>query len=259
MLNQKVQNLLLVAVIAIPITTVTYLLTSGSNGVAAQVQGLPGLHSAVTELPSDERQEADPHLSYQGIYTNPNTLNLPGDVELEEAHLEGVDDFSSSEIDPQSTNSGSEFVPASAFRSDGSPGAAVGYRFSVLGVPFPGGFVYSISTDYVCMVAPVYLPDGASVTEFSIYFMDDHPTLDFDTDNIVKLWRKDHAFPNNAANELASITTNGLDSTTIIRRSDTSIANANVSNDFGYYITFCFDQNSNDQHLVYGFGVDYNP
>jgi hypothetical protein len=62
MLNQKVQNLLLVAVIAIPITTVTYLLISGSNGVAAQVQGLPGLHSPVTELLSDEQQETDTNL-----------------------------------------------------------------------------------------------------------------------------------------------------------------------------------------------------
>ena len=256
MLNRKILNLLLVAVVAIPITAIAYLLTIDSNRVAAQVQEVARAYPPATGL-VDEQQKVGANLSYQGIYTNPNTLNLPGDTDLEEGHVE-VANLSDAEIAPQSTNSGSEFVPASAFRSDGFPGAAVGYRFSVIGVPFPGGYVRSISADVVCMAAPVYLPNGTTVTEFSIYFMDDHPTLEMD--NFIRLWRKSHASPGSAANTMASfVSPSGIDETTIFQGFDDTISNATVSNNFGYYITFCLYGNTDVQHLVYGFRVDYNP
>jgi hypothetical protein len=260
MFNQRIQNLLVVAIVAILVTMIAYLLTTNSHQVAAQVQEKPLGYLSATELTIDKQQRFNTELSYQGVYSNPNTVNPQGEADSGGGQLEAVDDLESalsdSEIDPQSTNSGAEFVPASALRSDGFPGAAVGYRFSVLDVPFPGGFVNNISADFVCMAAPVYLPDGATVTRFSMYFMDDHPTLD--VDNVITLWRKSHTSPGNSANAMASLAPAGVDSTSILRASTTGISNATVNNNFGYYVTICLYPNTEAQHLVYGFSVDYN-
>jgi hypothetical protein len=147
-------------------------------------------------------------------------------------------------------------VPPSAFRSDGAPGSAVGYRFSVFGGAFPGGYIRNNSADPLCMAAPVYLPEGSTVTQFSIYFMDDHPTLQID--DAISLWRKNLASPGNNAETMASYTPDSpIDSTAIVRGVDNTINNAIVNSDYGYYVTFCLYGNTGLQHLIYGFKVDY--
>jgi hypothetical protein len=255
MLNQKVKNLLLVAIVVVLITTLAFILTIRSSHATAQVQNLLNHDAAETGLVINQPLERA--LSYQGVYTNPNTLNPPGEAESEKGYPEVVTDLESA-LSPQSTNSGSEHVPASAFRSDGFPGAAVGYRFSVVGGTFPGGYVRNNSTDDVCMAAPVYLPNGKTVTRFSIFFMDDDPV--FDMDYVIHLWRKNQANPGSTAQQMASIVPSSpIDDTTIFRVSDTTINNPVISNSYGYYITFCLHANTDLQHLVYGFKVDYTP
>jgi hypothetical protein len=260
---------LLFAIVILAVVIPSSFLVIGPDGVTAQAQnnlslfsksnqGGPGPWTPAMELVIDEQQEIGTGLTYQGVYTNPNALDSPGGFEPQEGQLEVVDDLEG-EISVTSTFSGYEHIPASAFRSDGAPGAAVGYRFSVLGGTFPGGYVRSISVgDYVCMAAPVYLPHGATVTEVSIFFMDDHPTLDMD--NAIRLWRKSHTSPGNAADMMVDLNFPPLDETTIWRGYTTSIASGTevVSNDYGYYVAFCFHANTGLQHLVYGFRVDYD-
>lgn len=250
MLSQKIKILLLIAVGVIAITALAVILIGGSGKVIAQTDG------SVIET----RQEANGSLRQQNVYTNPNVLNLPTDTQAEVGQVEKVEDLesalSSADIDPQSTLSGSEHVPPSAFRSDGFAGAAVGYRFSVLGGTFPGGYIRNNSANSLCMAAPVYLPHGKTVTEFSIFFMDDHPTLNLDS--IITLWRKDLNVPGNAAEIMADFNSPAIDSTSIIRGFDNTISNAVVNNQYSYYITFCFYANTGLQHLIYGFKVDYN-
>lgn len=263
MRTQKVQNPLFVTIIVFAVVILFSFLVIGFNRMTARAQGNLALFSNANQEPSEPRsmarepvtdgqQEFKASLTYQDVYTNPNVLD-PAGVESQEGQLEVVGDLTI-----ESTLSGSEHIPASAFRSDGYPGAAVGYRFSVLGGTFPGGYVRNISADFVCMAAPVYLPDGATVTEFSIFFMDDHPTYDMYE---VRLWRKNHASPGNAADKMVDLDFPGVDDRTIRRGSTTDIASgtAVVSNDYGYYITFCFFPNTGLQNLVYGFRVDYNP
>lgn len=261
MFNQRIQNLLVVAIVAILVTTIAYLLTTNSHQVAAQVQETPLGYLSAAELTIDKQQRFNTELSYQGVYSNPNTASPQGEADPGGGQLEVVEDLESalsgSGIGPESTNSGAEFVPASALRGDGFPGAAVGYRFSVIGGTFPGGYVRNISANFVCMAAPVYLPDGATVTQFAMYFMDDHPTLDMN--NAVNLWRKSHTNSGNNANIMASLAPNGIDQPIIFRASTTGISNATVNNNFGYYVTICFQPSTGSQHLLYGFEVDYNP
>jgi hypothetical protein len=253
MLNQKIKDLLLVAVLVSLVTTLAFMLTIRSSSATAQVQ--KALNFDAVEAGPVINQPPESSLSYQGIFTNPNTLNSP--EESEKGHLEVVTDLEKA-LSSQSTNSGSEHVPATAFRSDGFPGAAVGYRFSVVGGTFPGGYVRNNSSDSVCMAAPVYLPNGKTVTKFSIFFMDDDPT--FDMDLFINLWRKNQASPGSSSQQLATINSPGpIDDTLIRQASDDTINNAVISNTYGYYITFCFHGDTGSQHLVYGFKVDYTP
>jgi hypothetical protein len=239
-----------------------------SDGEIAHVQSNSALFSKVdqeqfklwsvaVEPGVGEQQIFAASPTYQGVYTNPNTLDSPGEGESQEGHLEAVDDLGSG-LSGQSTLSGYEHIPASAFRSDGYPGAAVGYRFSVLGGTFPGGYVRNNSANSVCMAAPVYLPDGATVTQVSIFFMDDHPTLDMD--NAVRLWRKNHASPGSNAEMMVDLIFPGVDATTIWRGYTSDIVSGTqiVSNNYGYYAAFCFHASTGLQHLVYGFRVDYD-
>lgn len=258
MVKQKVRNLIIIVIVVIPVAILYALLTVGSYEVTAQSQP-PHKPALVTSKQITGNQVVNAELNFQSVYTTPNALDVLEAEEGEESQLEVVGDLTSGiQIEPYSTNSGSEYVPMSAFRSDGFPGAAVGYRFSVLGGSFPGGYLRNISSNTVCMAAPVYLPNGATVTEFSIYFMDDHPTLDMN--NFIRLWRKSLASPGSNADIMASfVSPAGIDSTIIYRGYDNTIAQATVSNLYSYYITICLYGNTGLQHLVYGFRVNHTP
>jgi hypothetical protein len=268
MVTQRIKSLLLFAIVILAVVILSSFLVIGPDGVTAQAQsnlslfsesnqGGPGPWTPAMELAIDEQQEIGTGLTYQGVYTNPNALDFPGGLAPQEGQLEVVDDLEG-EISVTSTFSGYEHIPASAFRSDGFPGAAVGYRFSVLGGAFPGGYVRNNSANSVCMAAPVYLPHGATVTEVSIFFMDDHPT--WDMDNAIRLWRKSHTSPGNDADVMVDLNFPPIDNTIIYRGYTTSIASGTevVSNDYGYYVAFCFHPSTGLQHLVYGWRVDYD-
>lgn len=192
------------------------------------------------------------NMAYQGVYTDVLD-NLSADVERKEGQLEVVGDLKSAAfIGGQSTGSGSEYIPSSAFRHDGSSPAS-GFRF------WPtAGYIRNNSSSYMCLAAPVYVPHGATLTEFSMYFMDDHPTSDMWAD----LWRSKYASPPGSSAEwVTGLYFPGIDEDTIWRgyTPDIQPGTETVSNAYGYYISFCFDPDTGMEQLVYGFRVSYAP
>jgi hypothetical protein len=165
------------------------------------------------------------------------------------AHLEVVD---ASSIGGQSTMSGSEYIPSSALRHDGASPAG-GFRF------WPtAGYIRNNSTSYMCLSGPVYVPNGATLTEFSIYFVDDHATSEI----VAVLWRRRQApAPGDTAELVAGFSFTGIDTPNVWRGYTNFIepGTETVSNGYGYYIGFCFDPNTGLDQLVYGFRVDYTP
>lgn len=252
MLVPKMQNLVLVVAVIVAVVILSTFLVIGPNRMTAQ---------AGNELPllaTNAQQEVGTHLAYQGVYTNPNMLNFPSDTEPQAGQLKVVTDLKSaisgSGIDPQSINSGFEYIPSSAFRSDGFSPASQ-YSF----VPTTG-YILSNSATGMCLAAPVYVPNGATLTRFSMFFVDDNADNDL---TFVKLWRKNHtpAGAGAAAQVVASLAFPGNDEATVFEGFTETMTpgTQTVSNNFGYYIGFCFNGNTGLEQLVYGFRVEYNP
>lgn len=182
--------------------------------------------------------------------------NSLGQLKLQQGQLEEVDDLESlilnsiqdSSIDPQSTNSGTEVIPTSAFRHDGTNGN--GFRFW----PY-SGYLRNRSSSLMCLSAPVYVPDGVTMTRFSMYFVDDSPS-----DIEARLYRKNHAFPTSTAELISSMFFSGIDESTIFVGWDDTFepGTETVSNNYGYSIAFCFDANTSLDQRIYGFSVDYD-
>lgn len=267
MLNKKTKNFLLTIAIIFPVVAIISLLDIGPGPVVAQVQ------SDVFGLAANNQNEIQPsnpttayltdnQLSLQTVITGSNYLNSSPKPPDQDAAIVG-NRVIEGDISVQSTNSGAEYIPASAFRHDGEVGASGAYRFSVLGGTFPGGYLRNISTVGFCMAAPVYLPDNATITEFSMFFMDDHPTSDLWD---VYLWRRKHnGIPSTTAQivmDLDFLDGLNIDDTNIYEGSTANVVTAGsqvVDNNYGYTITFCMDGNTGLQQLIYGFKVAYNP
>jgi hypothetical protein len=180
---------------------------------------------------------------------NPNA-DLARSLERTEGQVMAVDD--AFPIGPQSTMSGAEYIPPSAFRHDGNTPAS-GYRFWVY-----EGYIHNNSSDSMCLAAPVYVPHGATITQFSIFFVDDHATSDVWAD----LWRRRHAStPTSTAEWVAGVAFPGFDVPTHWIGWTTAIepGTETVSYDYGYYISFCFGPDTGLEQRIYGFRVNYEP
>lgn len=135
-------------------------------------------------------------------------------------------------------------IPAADGNSDslGSP-----YFFSFAA----GMYMYSTSTG--CHMAPAYLPNsraGVTVTvqNFYVFALDNHASVD----TTYILWRKNTLDTSNAE-IMGTITTSGS-STTMQIIGDLTIDNPVTSDDYTYYVTWCF--NSDDQRTA-GFWIYY--
>jgi hypothetical protein len=179
-----------------------------------------------------------------------SNADLAQSLKRTEGQLEAIGD--AYPIGPQSTNSGAEYIPPSAFRHDGvSP--ASGFRFWLY-----EGYIRNNSSDYMCLAAPVYVPHGATLSEFSMFFVDDHAASDMGAD----LWRRRLAFPPDSTAEwVAGMYFTGIDEPTHWRGWTKAIEpdTKTVSYDYGYYISFCFNPDTGLEQRVYGFRVNYDP
>lgn len=259
--NERIQNLLIVVLIVVVVILASLLFT-GINRMTAQARSVTG--DTNLTLASDEetggvigeQQGVGVSLSYQGVFTE-EVETLDNAIPMV---MDG--DPNAPVIGGQSTSSGVEFIPASSFRYDGfsGPNNANGYRY------WPtGGYIRNNSALDICLSAPVYVPDGATLTEASIYVMDDYaPTNLGLTVDSINFRRKNLASPTTAADNIVLMAIPGTVDDTIVRRwllpipnGNTVAGGENVSNDYGYYISFCFPANSGLDILVYGARVDY--
>ena len=248
--NQKIQNLLIIVLIIVVVILASFLLT-GINKMTAQARietAGANLASSFDETGAiiEEEQGLGTILSYQGVFTEEVETSGQAVPMLADGDLKAP-------ISGQSTNSGAEFIPASAFRHDGFTGLANDYLY------WPtGGYIRNNSANDVCLSAPVYVPDGATLTEFSIYVLDNDPSINLSEDppDRIHFWRKNLASPTTSAEALATAFIPGVVADTFIRRWFIGISGT-VSNDYGYYTTFCFPADTGLDILVYGARVDY--
>jgi hypothetical protein len=251
MLVPKVQNLVLVVVVMLAVIVLLAFLIIDPNRVTAQAQ------NELSYLTVSNYQKVGNSLTYQEVYTNSNSPNFPTGAEPQSGQLRVVTNLQSatsgSGVAPQSINSGFEYIPSSAFRSDGLSPASE-YRF----VPTTG-YIRNNSASSMCLAAPVYAPKGATLTRFSMFFVDNNAANDLTN---VKLWRKNQspAGAGSAAQEVASLSFPGVNQTNILEGFVApSPGLETVNNSFGYYIGFCFNGGTGLEQRVYGFRVAYNP
>lgn len=251
MLIPKAQNVVLIATVIVAVITLSAFLMIGPNKMSARAQ----IESS--NLMASTQQKVETGLTYQEVYTNSNSPNFPTGIEPQSGQLKAVTDLQSatsgSGVAPQSINSGFEYIPSSAFRSDGvSP--ASGYRF----IP-TAGYIRNNSASQMCLAAPVYVPNGATLTTFSMFFVDDSAPSDL---TFVKLWRKNQTASGagTAAQVVASLSFSNINEATVFEGFTTTLTpgTQTVSNNFGYYIGFCFNGGTGLEQLVYGFRVAYN-
>ena len=133
----------------------------------------------------------------------------------------------------------STVIPAAAFVDDG-------YGNQDYGLTFSGAYVYPYpGTTQFCMQAPVYLPDGATVTVFSGHVYDNDPNAD-----IWRLELRRVAYTNlNGSTVMASAPTSGATNAYQATLTE-SIANAVVDNEaYAYFAAVCTDASDTNLRL----------
>lgn len=122
-------------------------------------------------------------------------------------------------------------ISAADFRSDGL--APEGYMFW-----FSTGAIYGEGVSQTCLMAPAYLPNGATVTDMFISAYDNNASYDVN----VSLWRVDN-YAGTGAQVMASIITSAA-STAIQTPGTSSITYPEVSYPtHSYFVTTCLSQN----------------
>ena len=148
----------------------------------------------------------------------------------------------------------SVLVPAADFNDDG--GATQDYIYDDM-----GGYTYPYSDTRICMQAPVYLPAGATVTEFGGYVLDDTNLARVDP---VELWRVKYlegtAFDAGSQRMASTNTTDTGKVNTVQWISDTSIDHGLVDTaTYSYYAFVCIDGDHGNSLRLYAVEALYTP
>jgi hypothetical protein len=153
---------------------------------------------------------------------------------------EELDRLAEDEIDEQSFPVSHPLViPAAAFHSQGDN--VEDYNFSP-----SDGSLYEDGATTVCMQAPVYLPDGATVTGFYGYLYDNTASASVD----LTLYRVRNQY--GTQDEMAYVSTDGLaEIDSILYREDTSINEPLVSDLYSYFIYTCFESDGGSDIRIY--------
>lgn len=124
-------------------------------------------------------------------------------------------------------------IPAADFVSDGN--VPNGFRFITLDTRNRGGYIRGTNNASTCVIAPVYLPDGATMTNLTATVVDE------DSINriVITLYRanKTTGFPTN----LGSVsTTNSYNSSDLLSIGTNTITGPTVDNDtYAYFVATC--------------------
>jgi hypothetical protein len=165
----------------------------------------------------------------------------PGDVKV-------VPSADGGDIGPQSDGSGVEVVPIAAFKHDGNN--ANGWFHS-----FFGGYIQNNSSEYVCIMAPTYPPDGATLTEFRFSLVDDSASSD------LYVWLDRVRLTTGGVETIAGGALAGHDSSTPTEAFDNTLTPGTqvVSKAYAYYVDFCFEPDTDTEILFYGARLFYTP
>jgi|GEM_PF-2335817 len=155
-------------------------------------------------------------------------------------------DSQGGDIGTESDGSGIEVVPIGAFKHNGNNANDWFHDFS-------GGYIENTSTvNDVCLMAPTYPPDGATLTRFEFALLDDSLS--------------EELFVYIKGVELAtgsSVLIGGgaasLDSATPTVVYDPTLSPASVSNSYAYYVTTCIPANTQGEIQLYGARLFYTP
>ncbi len=257
MITQQIKNLLLVAIVVMVIIILASFLVIGFNRMTAQAQSDLSLFSRINQSVSghrqpvtNEKQGLGADIVYQDVYTN--GVNL-GNVGIKKGQLKAVEDLQSviptTGINAKSIDAGYEHIPSSAFRHDGGFSPPSGYHF----VPVRG-YIHNKSSGMLWLVAPVYVPNDVTLTEFSMFFVDDNAASDLEA----YFMRKNLASPGEDPDFVSSLEFPGTDKSTILVGSNSiEPGMETVSNNYGYYIALRFGPDADMEQLVYGFIVKY--
>jgi hypothetical protein len=106
------------------------------------------------------------------------------------------------------------------------------------------------------LIAPVSLPNGATITRFSLVLFDADPVNDV----IAVLYRKNlHSGLAGAAEVVVALTTSLADPTQLYQISNSMVSpgRAQVSHNYGYYIAFQLNPGTGLDQRIFGFSVAY--
>lgn len=174
--------------------------------------------------PDPIADEGEPHSNWEAMVPVDASSQLPepGEAAQEEMYAAYISPLT---------------VPAADFSSDGYD--PDGFFFS-----FADGYVDgSGSTGSVCLKAPAYLPNGATVVSAYASVYDNDPS------GIVTLnLRRVNTLT--GANDVMAVLFTASDSSSIVSIGDTSIENANVWNSYAYYVTLCLQSAENRLYSV---------
>lgn len=153
-------------------------------------------------------------------------------------------------IGPQSDGSGIEVMSNGAFRNDGD---SVDGWFNL----FSGGYIQNNGSNAACFMAPVYPPNGATLTQFRLSLLDQSSDKNL---QFLRLHRVRLA--TGAVNLVAGGGPVSWNSPTAIELYFTGGITPGtevVSNAYAYYVDLCFDPASSTDILFYGARLFYTP
>lgn len=143
----------------------------------------------------------------------------------------------------------SVLVPAAAFSSDG-------YALSTYFFPFSGGYIYSTdNSGSLCAMAPVYLPDGVTVTAVSGYVYDN------DVNANISLTLYAETYTSTGGDPTMASVSSPANNTSLQVITDTTISNAVVDlGTYAYYAATCLGYGaSGSNNRLYAVQVFYTP
>lgn len=273
MLRNNIQNFLIVVLVIMVVVLASFFLI-GFNRMTAQAQNeaasliLPASFDNEANLTIDKPAErAITALAYQGIFTDELSLLKGLDDLGEGSPLEQVSELKDTPptgIGVESVGGGTEYVSSASFRHAGSSGQASDYFFYPL-----GGYIRNNGPNVLCLAAPVYLPDGATITLFRMFFIDSSATADMLGAVLV---RHDLDTPGATSENMMDSFSPALvghnSSLPFVFSSslfESPPGSEVVSNSYGYSIIFCFNTGANIgpagtpglNHKLYGFNIDY--
>ena len=212
---------LLVPLVAMVVTWPSLGRAQGGNGDSTN-----GPEGQVAPVPIAD--EGEPHYNWEAMVPADTAAQIP------EPGQSAQEEMYAAYISPL-------IIPAADFSSDGYD--PDGFFFS-----FAGGYVDGTgSTGTVCLKAPAYLPNGATVVSAYASVYDNEPsgviTLNLRRVNTLT-----------GANDVMAVLFTASDSSIIESIGDTSIENANVWNNYAYYVTLCLQH---AEHRLYSVRIYY--